>query len=81
MTTSWSVGLFMRNTDPQGGALSPTVSVLVRDTDGCDTNRVAACAGCRNVAVGNNQQDAMWGIWLIEVKDHDIGYSTGGGVR
>ena len=35
----------MCDANPQGGALSPIVSVLVRNADGCHTNEVALCAG------------------------------------
>jgi hypothetical protein len=79
--TNWSVGLFMHDADFQGGALSPIVSVLVRDADGCDTNKVALCAGHRNVTFGNKWRDTMRGMWPIEVEDHGIGYSTGRGVQ
>jgi hypothetical protein len=69
----------MRDADPQGGALSPIISVLVHDADGCDTDEVASCAGGRNITFGNKWWDAMRGMWPIEVEDHVIGYSTGGG--
>jgi hypothetical protein len=62
-----------------GGTQSPIVTVLVGDADGCDTNKVAMCAGHQNVAFGNNQRDAMRGIWPIKVEDHGIGYLTGWG--
>ena len=73
---NWSVGLFMRDADPQGGALSPIVSVLVRDADGCDPDEVKLCAGRRNVTFGNERRYAMVGTWPIEVKDHGVGYDA-----
>jgi hypothetical protein len=71
-----NVGLFMRDADPQGGALSPIVSVLVRDADGCDPDEVKLCAGRRNVTFGNERRYAMVGTWPIEVKDHGVGYDA-----
>ena len=56
------------------GLLSPIVSVLVQDADGCDPNEVTTCADRCNVTFGYNRRARMRGIWPIKVKDHGIGY-------
>ena len=54
--------------------LSPVVSVLVRDVNGCDPDDVVSCASRQSVTFGNEWQDAMMGTWPIVVKDHGIRY-------
>ncbi len=52
----------MRDANPQGGALSPIISILVRDADGCNTDEVVLCTGHQNVTFGNEWRDAIWGM-------------------
>ncbi len=73
---AWSVGLFMRDADPQGGTLPPIVSILVRDADGCARGEIDVCAGRRNVTFGDGARGTMRGAWPVEVKDYGVGFDA-----
>ena len=53
-----------------GVAAAWETTVAAAAADDCDTDKVASCAGRRNVTFGNDWRDTMQGMWPIKVKDH-----------
>jgi len=70
--TSWSVGLFMRDADPQGGSNPPIVSISFCSVVSCESNSYLDFSG--TVTFGSN--DLMQGSWPIEVADYGTGFDA-----
>mmetsp|Transcript_19580 Transcript_19580/g.41931 ORF Transcript_19580/g.41931 Transcript_19580/m.41931 type:complete len:462 (+) Transcript_19580:226-1611(+) len=75
----WSVGLFMRDADPQGGTLSPIVSVNVCGAmeEGCDADdRSFATYNDLGLTFGSEYLDLMQGVWPLEVSRYGTGFDA-----
>mmetsp|Transcript_29220 Transcript_29220/g.53555 ORF Transcript_29220/g.53555 Transcript_29220/m.53555 type:complete len:414 (+) Transcript_29220:102-1343(+) len=75
----WSIGLFMRDADPQGGTLSPIVSVNFCGALGekCDANdRSFASYNDMSVTFGSEYSDLMEGRWPLEISSYGTGFDA-----
>merc|ERR1711862_679886 len=70
--TSWSVGLFMRDADPQEGSNPPIVSINFCSVVDCKSNSYLDFSG----AVTFGSSDLMQGNWPIEVADYGTGFDA-----
>jgi len=69
----WSIGLFMRDADPQGGTLSPIVSISCSVVD-CDVN--SSYPDFNGVTFGRSDLMEMQGRWPLEVADFGTGFDA-----
>lgn len=78
----WSVGLFMRDADPQGGQLAPLVrvSVCTALADRCDEADTEPLAYSElqdlQVEFGDAWRHLMAGSWPLEVSAHGTGFDA-----
>jgi len=75
----WSIGLFMRDADPQGGTLSPIVSVNFCGALGkeCDANdRSFASYNDMSVTFSSEYSDLMEGRWPLEMSSYGTGFDA-----
>jgi hypothetical protein len=75
----WSIGLFMRDADPQGGTLAPIVSINICGALGkdCDANnRDYASYQELSVTFGSEFLDVMQGTWPLEVSRYGTGFDA-----
>lgn len=77
----WSIGLFMRDADPQGGTLSPIVSINICGAlgDKCDANdRDFASYQELSVTFGSDSDhmNVMEGSWPLEVSRYGTGFDA-----
>ena len=78
----WSIGLYMRDADPQGGTLSPIVSINVCSASFDDVETTSQCdvnyESYNNLSVtfSNENRDIMEGVWPLEVSAYGTGYDA-----
>jgi len=75
----WSIGLFMRDADPQGGSLSPIVSVNFCGALGeeCDANdRSFVSYNNMSVTFSSEHSDLMEGRWPLEMSSYGTGFDA-----
>lgn len=75
----WSIGLFMRDADPQGGTLAPIVSINICGAKGDDCNvndRDFASYTDQTVTFGSEYSELMEGRWPVEVNQYGTGYDA-----
>mmetsp|Transcript_31315 Transcript_31315/g.58066 ORF Transcript_31315/g.58066 Transcript_31315/m.58066 type:complete len:399 (-) Transcript_31315:235-1431(-) len=75
----WSIGLFMRDADPQGGTLNPIVSVNFCGALGeeCDANdRSFASYNDMSVTFGSEYSHLMEGRWPLEISSYGTGFDA-----
>lgn len=73
----WSVGLFMRDADPQGGTLSPIVSIDICSVTDCDANgRNYAKYNDLSVTFSNEHLDMMNGVWPLQIGSYGTGFDA-----
>lgn len=75
----YSIGLFMRDADPQGGTLAPIVSINAcaafgEDCDVDDNSYVSY--GNVDVTFGSDYLDTMSGQWPLEVSSYGTGFDA-----
>jgi len=77
----WSVGLFMRDADPQGGTLTPIVSINLCSALGsaCDATNVdweTYSSKEISMTFDNSALAVMDGQWPIQVSEYGTGYDA-----
>ena len=72
----WSIGLFMRDADPQGGSLQPLVSINLCRAMGCDPNDLSYMSYSSIVTFGDEYCHAMQGQWPLLVSEYGTGYDA-----
>lgn len=75
--SQWSVGIFMRDADPQGGEHDPIVSINLCGAMGCnaDDNDYNFYNG-GSVTFSSEHYDLMQGHWPPEVAEYGTGYDV-----
>ena len=79
----WSIGLYMRDADPQGGMLAPIVSINVCSAfDNSEDDEAAQCdvnyESYNNLSVtfSTENKDIMEGVWPLETSAYGTGYDA-----
>ncbi|KAL7528393.1 hypothetical protein ACHAXR_002425 [Thalassiosira sp. AJA248-18] len=75
----WSIGLFMRDADPQGGTLAPIVGINVCGALGDDCNEYDRNFRSYNevtVTFGSQYLEVMQGAWPLEVNNYGTGFDA-----
>ena len=75
----WSVGLYMRDADPQGGTLSPIVSINLCGALGsaCDASNINwETYGEVSVTFGDESLALMEGKWPLMVSEYGTGFDA-----
>ncbi|KAL7461290.1 hypothetical protein ACHAXS_001712 [Conticribra weissflogii] len=74
----WTVGLFMRDADPQGGKLKPIVSIKLCGQYECDPGIVSYSAYSSSVTFDGEGDfaDAMYGKWPLLVGTYGTGFDA-----
>lgn len=74
----WTVGLFMRDADPQGGKLKPIVSIKLCGQYECDPGIVSYSAYSSSVTFDDDGDfaDAMYGKWPLLVGTYGTGFDA-----
>lgn len=70
----WSIGLFMRDADPQGGSLDPIVGINICDAmENCDPDNLDFEAYTSSVTFGSKFDSLMEGQWPVKQNDYGEG--------
>jgi len=73
-SSEYSIGLFMRDADPQGGTLSPIVSINICNVIKCNDDQMNDID--LDVTFGNDQLDIMKGVWPLENSEYGTGFDA-----
>ena len=73
-SSEYSIGLFMRDADPQGGTLSPIVSINICNVVNCNDDKINDFDF--DVTFGNEQVDIMKGVWPLENSEYGTGFDA-----
>lgn len=75
---NWSIGLFMRDADPQGGRLAPIVGIKLCGELECDPNVLAypSYTSSFTFDLSGDYADAMQGKWPLLVGDYGTGFDA-----
>ena len=73
-SSDYSIGLFMRDADPQGGTLSPIVSINICNVANCNDDKINDFD--LDVTFGNDHGDIMKGVWPLENSEYGTGFDA-----
>jgi len=73
-SSEYSIGLFMRDADPQDGTLPSIVSINICNVINCNDDKMNNID--LDVTFGNDQLDIMKGVWPLENSEYGTGFDA-----